>query len=139
MEGFMYITDEDFAKGVEFVQEKAAAYLKEQAAHVEPVRALQEDAAKSTQEIVEDLQSKVRFLSGMEALQAKQTLLMAEGMMVIQNQLAAIIKLLQGLSEVSVDTNVITHWSEINTNMIEENTSLTEEHTRLIAHHTSEH
>jgi hypothetical protein len=135
----MYITDDDFAKGVEFVREKAAAYLKKQAEYVDPVSALQEDATKSTQEIVEDLESKVRFLSGMEAIQAKQTLLMAEGLMVIQNQLAAIIKLLQDLSGVTVDTNVITHWSEINTNMIEENTSLTEEHTRLIEQHTSKH
>jgi len=107
--------------------------------HISRNKQSKEDATKSTQEIVEDLESKVRFLSGMEAIQAKQTLLMAEGLMVIQNQLAAIIKLLQDLSGVTVDTNVITHWSEINTNMIEENTSLTEEHTRLIEQHTSKH
>ena len=132
----MYFSDEDYDQGIEFVKEKAESFLKKQAEYVDPVVSLQEDAAKKNQQIIEDLQSKLKFLHGMEAFQVQHTLLMAEGLTVIQNQLATIIKLLKDLSEVTVDTNVMTNYLEINTNLIEENTSLTEEHTRRIENNT---
>ena len=97
---------------------------------------LHEDSVIKNQQIIEDLQSKLKLLHGMEAIQVQHTLLMAEGLKVIQNQLATIIKLLKDLSEVTVDTNVMTNYLEINTNLIEENTSLTEEHTRRIEKNT---
>ena len=132
----MYFSDGDYDQGIEFVKEKAESFLKKQAEYVDPVVSLQEDAAKKNQQIIEDLQSKLKFLHGMEAFQVQHTLLMAEGLTVIQNQLATIIKLLKDLSEVTVDTNVMTNYLEINTNLIEENTSLTEEHTRRIENNT---
>jgi len=136
MEGFMYFSNDDYDQGIEFVKEKAETFLKKQAEDVDPVISLHEDFAKKSQQIVEDLQSKLKFLHGMEAFQVQHTLLMAEGLMVIQSQLATTIKLLKDLSEVTVDTNVMTNYLEINTNLIEENTSLTEEHTRRIEKNT---
>lgn len=132
----MYFSDEDYDQGIEFVKEKAKIFLQKQAEYVDPVISLQEDATKKSQQIVEDLQSKLKLLHGMEAYQVQHTLLMAEGLAVIQNQLATIIKLLQDLSAVTVDTNVMTNYLEINTNLIEENTSHTEEHTRRIEKNT---
>ena len=85
----MYISEEDYAKGIEFVIEKAE--------YVEPTIALHDDSSKNYQQMVADLQSKSRFLQGMESYQVQQTLLMAEGLMVIQNQLTTIIKLLKDL------------------------------------------
>lgn len=135
----MYISDEDYAKGIEFVKEKAETYLNKQAEYVDPVISLSEDSSKNYLQNVEELKSKFRFLHGMESIQVQQTLLMTEGLMVIQNQLATVIKLLKDLCEVTVDTNVMTHYLEINTNLIEENTSLTEENTRHIEQNTSKH
>ncbi len=135
----MYISEEDYAKGIEFVREKAETFLKKQADYVEPVISLHDDSSKNYQQKVADLQSKLRFLQGMESHQVQQTLLMAEGLMVIQNQLVTIIKLLKDLSEITLDTNVMTHYLEINTNLIEDNTSLTEENTRSIEQNTSKH
>lgn len=135
----MYISDEDYAKGIEFVKEKAETYLNKQAEYVDTVISLSEDSSKNYLQNVEELKSKLRFLHGMESIQVQQTLLMTEGLMVIQNQLATVIKLLKDLCEVTVDTNVMTHYLEINTNLIEENTSLTEENTRHIEQNTSKH
>jgi hypothetical protein len=136
MEGFMYFSNDDYDQGIEFVKEKAETFLKKQAEYVDPVISLQEDSTKKNQQVIEDLQSKLKFLHGMEAVQVQHTLLMVEGLTVIQNQLATIIKLLQDLSAVTVDTNVMTNYLEINTNLIEENTSQTEEHTRRIEKNT---
>ena len=135
----MYISDEDYAKGIEFVKEKAETFLKKQADYVEPVISLHDNSSNNYQQKVAELQSKLRFLQGMESYQVQQTLLMAEGLMVIQNQLVTIIKLLKDLSEITLDTNVMTHYLEINTNLIEDNTSLTEENTRSIEQNTSKH
>lgn len=132
----MDFTDEDYSKGLEFVREKAGIFLQQQAEYVDPVIALQADAAVNIQQVITDLQSKLRFLTGREALQAQQTLLMVEGLNLIQTQLTTMIRLLKDLSAVSLDTNLMTHYIEINTNLIEDNTSLTEQNIGLIEQHT---
>lgn len=135
----MYISDEDYDRGVEFVKEKAETFLKKQAEYVDPVLLLQEETSKSIQQTMDDLQSKLNFLRGVESYQVQQTLLMVDGLMVIQNQLATVIKLLNDLSGVILDTNIMTHFLEINTNLTEENTRLAEENTRRIEKNTSRH
>ena len=125
----MYFSNDDYDQGIEFVKEKADTFLKKLAEDVDPVISLHEGFAKNSQQIVEDLQSKLKFLHGVEAFQVQHTLLMAEGLMVIQNQLATTIKLLKDLSEVMVDTNVMTNYLEINTNLIEEHTRRIEKNT----------
>lgn len=132
----MDFTDEDYSKGLEFVREKAGIFLQQQAEYVDPVIALQADSAVNIQQVITDLQSKLRFLTGREALQAQQTLLMVEGLNLIQTQLTTMIRLLKDLSAVSLDTNLMTHYIEINTNLIEDNTSLTEQNIGLIEQHT---
>jgi len=132
----MYISDEDYDKGIDVVKEKADSFLKLQAEYVDPVISLQQDAASNHQKLTEDLHSRMNYLTGTEALQAKQMLLLAESLNVIQNQLATVIKLLKDLNEVSMDTNIVTHYIEINTNLIEDNTNLAEQNTKHIEQNT---
>jgi hypothetical protein len=136
MEGSMYISDEDYDNGIDVVREKVESILRNQAEYVDAVTSFQDDAAINYEQITADLHSRMNFLTGMEALQAKQMLLMAESLHVIQNQLATVIKLLKDLNEVSLDTNVVTHYIEINTNLIEDNTNLTEQNTKHIEQNT---